>query len=325
VRAIDFYEDTTTTVTTTNTTQSRSGIQRKITEQIDTVSLGTKIVSREIIPFCRERNIEFISRRLKPATQHYVYFDNVNMTEYSVPKLLEITMRSGVFRVGEIVTEVQTSITNESSATESIRFRVAKSNHKYGPYNNPELTYPVNPYTDNPLSANYSTTSTILNIDTSSLSNIVENFKGRLRTGTRLVGQTSGAQATVTNLRFKSDGAGTLIGSLYVPSAKFQTNPQFKTGNNTIRVTSFPSNTDIPGTQVSAGEGVFTSAGTLDIKQESFLATRNAIVDIVTLNDTKTTSGTTTDVETRQRVRTCENGLIHSLNQFKFHLEKIVS
>jgi hypothetical protein len=302
VRAIDFFEDTTTTVTTTKTKESRSGIQRKITEQIDTVSLGTKIVSREIIPFCRERNIEFISRRLKPATQHYVYFDNVNMTEYSVPKLLEITMRSGVFRVGEIVTEVQTSITNESSATESIRFRVAKSNHKYGPYNSPELTYPVNPYTDNPLSANYSTTSTILNIDTSSLSNIVENFKGRLRTGTRLVGQTSGAQATVTNLRFKSDGAGTLIGSLYVPSAKFQTNPQFKTGNNTIRVTSFPSNTDIPGTQVSAGEGVFTSAGTLDIKQESFLATRNAIVDIVTLNDTKTTSGTTTDVETRQRV-----------------------
>ena len=297
----DFYEDTIQRQIRTDTLQSRSGIQRKVTEQIDTTSLGLKVVSREIIPFCRERNIEFISQRLKPATQHYVYFDNVNMTEYSVPKLLEITMNTGVFSVGELVTEVQTSITNESSATESIRFRVATSNHKYGPYNNPELTYPLNPYTNNPLSNNYSTTSTILNVDTASLSNITENFKGRLRIGTRLVGQTSGAQATVTNLRFISDAAGTLIGSLYVPSARFQTNPQFKTGTNTIRVTSFPSNTDIPGTLASAGEGTFTSEGTLNIKQETFLATRNAKVDVLTLGDTRTTSGTVTEVETRAR------------------------
>lgn len=289
------------TTVRTDTAQSRSGIQRQITEQIDTISLGNKVVSREIIPYCRERNIEFISKRLKPATQHYVYFDNVNMTEYSVPKLLEITMNTGVFSVGEIITEVQTSITNESSATESIRFRVATSNHKYGPYNNPELTYSVNPYTNNPLSNNYSTTSTILNIDTSSLSNIVENFKGRLKIGTRLIGQTSGAQATVTNLRFISDATGTLIGSLYVPSARFQTNPQFKTGSNTIRVTSFPSNTDILGTLASAGEGTFTSAGTLAIKQESFLATRNAQIDVLTTNDTRTVSGTTTLTELGER------------------------
>ena len=297
----DFYEDTIFTQKKIDTLQSRSGIQRNVTEQIDTTSVGLKVVSREIIPFCRERNIEFISKRLKPTTQHYVYFDNVNMTEYSVPKLLEITMNTGVFSVGEIVTEVQTSITNESSATESIRFRVATSNHKYGPYNNPELTYPLNPYTENQLSNDYSATSTVLNIDTASLSNIIENFKGRLRIGTRLVGQTSGAQATITNLRFISDAAGTLIGSLYVPSARFQTNPQFKTGTNTIRVTSFPSNTEIPGNLPSAGEGTFTSEGTLNIKQESFLATRNAKIDVLTLGDTRTTSGTVTEVETRER------------------------
>lgn len=297
----DFYEDTIQKQIKTDTLQSRSGIQRKVTEQIDTISLGLKVVSREIIPFCRERNIEFISRRLKPTTRHYVYFDNIDMTEYSVPKLLEITMNTGVFSVGEIVKEVQTSITNESSATESIRFRVATSNHKYGPYNNPELTYPLNPYTNNPLSNDYSTTSEILNVDTASLSNITENFKGRLRIGARLIGQTSGAQATVTNLRFISDSAGTLIGSLYVPSARFQTNPQFKTGTNTIRVTSFPSNTDIPGSLASAGEGTFTSEGTLNIKQETFLATRNAKVDVLTLGDTRTTSGTVTQTETRNR------------------------
>jgi len=295
------FEDTYLLEVKVDTKQSRSGIQRKITEQIDTVSLGTKIVGREIIPYCRERNIEFIARRLKPATQHYVYFNNVNMTEYSVPKLLEITMNSGVFQVGELVTELQTSITNESTATESIRFRTAVSNHKYGPYNTPELTYLLNPYTSEPLSANYSATSTILNIDTASLSDITQNFKGRLKVGTKLVGQTSGAQATITSLKFISDAAGTLIGSLYIPNPKYQTNPQFRTGTNTIRVTSFPSNTDVPGTPASAGEGTFTSAGTLDIKQESFLATRNAKVEILTLKDSRTTSQTVLQTETRDR------------------------
>ena len=285
----------------TDTAQSRSGIQRRITEQIDTTSLGSRVVSREIIPYCRERNIEFISKRLKPSTQHYVYFNNVNMTEYSIPKLLEITMISGVFSIGETVEELQTSITNESSSTESIRFRTAITNHKYGPYNNPELTYPIDPYTNNPLSSSYSASSTILNIDTASLSNITQNFKGRLKVGTKLIGKTSGAQATVSNLRLISDAAGTLIGSLYLPNAKYQTNPQFKTGTNTIRLTSFASNSDIPGTLPSVGEALFESSGTLNTNQETFLSTRNAKVDVLTTDDTRTVSGTTTLTELGER------------------------
>ena len=285
----------------TDTAQSRSGIQRRITEQIDTTSLGSRVVSREIIPYCRERNIEFISKRLKPSTQHYVYFNNVNMTEYSIPKLLEITMISGVFSIGETVEELQTSITNESSSTESIRFRTAITNHKYGPYNNPELTYPIDPYTNNPLSSSYSASSTILNIDTASLSNITQNFKGRLKVGTKLIGKTSGAQATVSNLRLISDAAGTLVGSLYLPNAKYQTNPQFKTGTNTIRLTSFASNSDIPGTLPSVGEALFESSGTLNTNQETFLSTRNAKVDVLTTDDTRTVSGTTTLTELGER------------------------
>jgi len=285
----------------TDTAQSRSGIQRKITEQIDTTSLGSRVVSREIIPYCRERNIEFISKRLKPATQHYVYFNNVNMTEYSIPKLLEITMISGVFSIGETVEELQTSITNESSSTESIRFRTAITNHKYGPYNNPELTYLIDPYTNNPLSSSYSASSTILNIDTASLSNITQNFKGRLKVGTKLIGRTSGAQATVSNLRLISDAAGTLIGSLYVPNAKYQTNPQFKTGTNTIRLTSFASNSDISGTLPSVGEALFESSGALNANQETFLSTRNAKIDVLTTDDTRTISGTTTLTELGER------------------------
>jgi hypothetical protein len=53
-----------------------------------------------------------------------------------------------------------------------ISFRLAVSNHKYGPYDNPTDFYEQNPYDrENIIPANYSSTSTILNIDTFSLSN----------------------------------------------------------------------------------------------------------------------------------------------------------
>ena len=40
---------------------------------------------------------------MKPLTQMYAFFDGENVTKYCVPKLLEISMTSGTFQVGETV------------------------------------------------------------------------------------------------------------------------------------------------------------------------------------------------------------------------------
>ena len=68
----------------------------------------------------------------------------------------------------------QSSITNtisESATAPEITFRVAQSNHKYGPYNNATTIYSNNPYDKLQLiPSSYSSTSTILNVDTFSLS-----------------------------------------------------------------------------------------------------------------------------------------------------------
>ena len=53
---------TTTTISGTvgvNLNQRREGTQTSVTEQIDTSSLGDRIVSREVIHFMRSRNIQF--------------------------------------------------------------------------------------------------------------------------------------------------------------------------------------------------------------------------------------------------------------------------
>ena len=95
----DFREQT--TVTTTN--QTRQGIQFRVGERFDTTSLGDKVVNTEVIATMRSRNIEFVCRRLKPNTRLYPFFDNIDMSKYVIPKLVEVTMVSGTFGAGEIV------------------------------------------------------------------------------------------------------------------------------------------------------------------------------------------------------------------------------
>ena len=178
---------------------TRTGLRTVVTEQFEQNSLGDRVVSRDLIAYMRSRNLQFTLKQIKPLTRLYAFFGGVDVTKYCVPKLLEIEMVSGVFEVGETVTGVvnltglSPDLSNESP---KITFRVAQSNHKEGPYNLPTKVFPENPYTNQVLSATYSSTSTILNIDTFSLSNEPQGlFSGWVESGMVLVGENSGAQA----------------------------------------------------------------------------------------------------------------------------------
>ena len=97
------FEETLQT-TVENGVMSRSGLRTVVTEQFDRESVGDRVVSRDIVPFMRSRNIEFVSKRMKPLTRMYAFFDGEDVTRFCVPKLLEISMVSGTFTVGETVT-----------------------------------------------------------------------------------------------------------------------------------------------------------------------------------------------------------------------------
>ena len=263
---------------TTNLDQRRSGIQHTVREQIDTESLGDRIVSRNIIQFMRSRNIMFTSRRMKPNTQLYSFFDGVDVTDFCTPKLLEISMTEGTFQIGEnvigIMPTAQVVDGFDSSTLPYISFRVANSNHKFGPYNDPTDFFDINPYDrDNVVPANYSTTSTTLNVDTFSLSNERQpEFWGWARTGMILRGQTSGAVATVNNVRLVADRVGTMIGAFLVPDGNVPGNPSFETGRNVFRLTSSSINSRIGGVVTSSAEEIFFSQGDIDNTQEVTLS-----------------------------------------------------
>ena len=284
---------------------NRTGTRTLITEQFDMESVGDRVVNREIIAFMRSRNVQFVSKKLKPLTQIYSFFDGVNVTKYCVPKLLEISMILGSFQVGEtVIGSPRVTGLGPITNTEGpqITFRVAQSNHKEGPYNAPTSVFTNNPYlsqigatglesflgtpgtiqlasqSGNIIPSTYSSTSTILNVDTYSLSLQAQGeFSGYVESGMILVGQTSGAQATIANLRLISDIGATLIGSFFIPNSNIGTNPRFATGTKTFTLIN-NSNNDANVCDTLAEES-FASSGTLETVQENIISVRNARVE----------------------------------------------
>ena len=283
-----FISDTTTTVLRDTLrevrdtgVQTRTGNRTIVTEQFDASSVGDRVVSRNLISFMRSRNIQFISKKIKPLTQMYAFFDGVDVTKYCVPKLLEINMISGVFQTGETVIGSISNTglgPNNTNTNSRITFRVAQPNHKEGPYDAAVTTFSLNPYTSQVLQGTYSSTSTILNVDTFSLSNEPQGqFSGRVESEMVLIGGTSGAQATITNVRLISDISATLIGSFNVPNPNINVHPKFETGSKVFTLINNDSNDQNVATTI-AEEG-FTSSGTLETVQENIISVRNARIE----------------------------------------------
>jgi hypothetical protein len=252
----------------------------------------------------RSRNIQFVSKKLKPLTQIYAFFDGRDVTRYCVPKLLEISMLSGTFQVGEtIVGRMRaTGLGNPNPVDPAVQFRVAQANHKEGPFNAPTSVFTNNPYLSqvspssietflgtpgqvqlpgqgNTLPETYSSTSTILNVDTYSLSLQAQGeYYGYVAKDMILVGQTSGAQATISNFRLVSDLSSVLIGSFYIPNPNIGTNPRFETGTKTFTLTDEPTNNQ--NTADTIGEQQYSSTGTLETVQENIVSVRNAEIQI---------------------------------------------
>ena len=267
--------------------EQRTGARMEIREQFDTESQGDRTISRELVPFMRSRNVEFIGKSLKPLTRIYAFFDSQDVTQYCVPKLLEINMIEGTFQVGETVQgTMQTSWSGGAGPTNLITFRVAQANHKEGEYNIPTKTYKDNPYTLQPLSSVYSSTSTLLNVDTFSLANQIQpEFNGYIQSQMVLVGQSSGAQARVSNVRLISDISSWLGGSFFIPdNNRNPSAPRFETGNKLFRLTSDQDN----GLKASTrGESEYTAEGFHEVVQETVISTRNATVELNELSETR--------------------------------------
>ena len=317
--------NTTSTESTSNTTTII------IPPEVITTESTSESISNytEPVRYLRSRNIEFDARSLRPRTRFYPFFEGIDVSDYVIPKLLEIEMISGVFEIGETVES------DPHFSTNNIKFRLCKPNHRTGPYDgtNPPLTerptgvlvdfttgqvlptvssveyvpdvYKLNPYNQQPIPENYSESSTLLNIDTLSLQLPSETeYYGSISPNMRLIGKSSGAVARISSIRLISDNFGRLIGSLFIPDPKIPGNPQWVNGENTFTLTDIQTLNQIQQQEFisnarlnqSSAEVEFTSNATNNVTENNILTTRN--VTIVPSRRVNTTTITNTITNT---------------------------
>jgi len=255
-------------------TKSTQSIRKIVKDIFNDVALGDSTVGSQVVPYLRSRNIEFSARRLKPFTRVYANFDGQNIDKYIIPKLIEITMISGSFQIGETVVGLIGSGFDVN--VPYIKFRVAQLNHKFGPYNAPVQVYGANPYSrEITLPSAYSTTSTTINVDTFSLSQQTQGlFYGWIRAGMTLRGQTSGAEATINRVKLVTDAKGSLIGSFFIPDPSITSNPAFESGIKLFKLSSNNVNSQVAGVPLTSAQEKFYSVGYINPTQENITSIR---------------------------------------------------
>jgi len=221
----------------------------------------------------RERNIEFIGKGFKPFTQVYAFLDGVDVNNFIIPKLIEISMISGSFIIGETVIGKINNV--------EIKFRLSTPNHKSGIITNPTEVYTTNPYSRNiNVSSDYTSTSTLLNLDTYSISNqSYGDFYGNINSGMILKGLQSNAQARITDIKLITDENGFVSGSLFIPNYSLDINPSFDIGAKTLRLTSSQNNSTKLDLTDTFAEKVYFSGGQIKISNERITSVRSPIIE----------------------------------------------
>jgi len=290
----------TRTTQTTGIIERRTGTQQRLVTRFEQRSLGSRVISKQNIPWIRSRNISFKAERLKPGAQFYGFFDNVAITSYITPKLIELikdpaedaATTNTPFVIGENVFGYRISSRNASGGailennTPIFRAKVAALNDglKYNGYNDTELA------------ETYSSTTPYLNIDVEAMAAQANGAHfGNIEIGCILIGQTSGARAIVRNRRLVTDRKGTLKGVFFIPRPIDTTNPRWATGTRTFALSNSSTNqVGVPGgTSISNAQTNYAATGVLETTQETILSIRNAEIVTDQLFEQKTTSRTT--------------------------------
>ena len=226
---------------------------------------GVRVLSNRPDQFMRSRNVAFNSVGNKPYGRYYQFLDGNGGVDV-IPKLVEVENVTGVFQVGE-------TVVGSVDGIEIIRFRLARPDHKTGPFATPTVAYTINPYDNTTtLPTQYSLASTVLNVDIVALAAQAQGaYSGRIETGCRLKGLSSGAQANVSDIKLIADNGGDLLGSFFLrnPLASPPPTVRITTGTKEYKLTTSATNAEpLPGSKlISTAVTNYTANGRVIVRQ----------------------------------------------------------
>ena len=250
------------------------GGKKTITGSVARTYVEKKQISSEADKHIRSRNVGFEADGLRPVTRFYPFFDLTSNIDL-LPKLIEISMVSGIFTKGETIEAVK-------DGKKVAVFRIAQPDHKTGDINSPSKTFNANPFnTSSSLGVDYSASSSVLNVDINSLTDEAKGkFYGYIPTtgNVTLLGQTSKAQATVTSIKLVADTFGDVFGSFFFRDPLSDPPPtlRFKTGTSTFKLTSSPINEDpdFGSALISLGTSEYVTSGKVNTVKSTSVTVR---------------------------------------------------
>ena len=251
-----------------------SGGKKTITGSVARTYVEKKQVSSKPDTHIRSRNVAFNVDGLRPVTRFYPFFDNTSGINL-LPKLIEISMINGIFTKGENVEALK-------DGKRVAIFRITQPDHKKGDINSPSLTFNANPFdTSSSLGTSYSASSTVLNVDVNAVADEAKGtYYGYIPASGKvtLLGQSSGAQAEVTNVRLVSDTYGDLYGTFFIEDPLKDPTPslRFKTGTSSFTLTSSPTKEDpnIGSALISNAQTEYVTNGTVNTIKSTTITVR---------------------------------------------------
>ena len=245
------------TVTTRTSKQSRQGVRTQITPRIDYESKGDKIVSTEIIPYCRAKTVNFTGKVFKPRTRLFAFFDNVNVTQYVTPTPPYVnkynTLASAVLNTGTAnIVLNNASLFLSGGGQVTIGSEVITYTGKSG----------------------------------NTLTGISRTAAAAHTNGSIVYATGTAGDPLITG------ATGKIAGVFNIPDPNISGNPAFKVGERIFRLTSDITNGVLSGDTDTAGETTYYAKGLLDNVQETIIATRNASVSSSTLAQGRVVSST---------------------------------
>jgi hypothetical protein len=250
--------------------QSRFGVKTSVVAKVDRKVVGDKVLSTAAIPYIRSRNILTQIKKLKPNTRFYPFFDNVDISSYCTPASKMIYVPSGATdsakynthslfdvdtNVGGLASESERQINNDSQVC------LNKGDVITGSSSGATAVVVGKEWND----------------EDDQYILFLQNIKGTFTTSDTITGSVSGKQGTVTSVDVKAQGDSIITNG--AGDAQFLFNipntnaVRFRCGTRELKLVDVA---DANGDFTSRGRANYIAAGTLETRQQTVHAVRNA-------------------------------------------------
>ena len=259
------------TTTSVDTRQVRTGTNTRLVERIDNISAGDRVTNVEVVPWMRARDVNFNVTGMKPNTRVYAFFDglDVNINVKPIGISASSTTTTVDFPKANTTLTVSSTTGFPDTGTIGVGDTTEVDPFGIGFVKQEQMTY----------TGKTATTFTGITRNTGNQYDEPQNWAS----GTPVNDQTYGNPLV-------TDNVGTLAGRFKIPNTDTK---RFRVGRRTFRLTDSVTNSRIGGFVNTVAEREYLAVGHKQTKQELILATRNAAITQVAVEDTRTITRTT--------------------------------